>query len=243
MSDSPKGRQEGDASEKLTLGRVGSFLKSAWSKGANETKTDEKTKRLRVISCHGDSSLGLDSPCEWRRESIHSDGIYYCGLCGCGDKPKSWLNGPEDAYTKLDYPTVVCPMQMPGFTNHTPYGQETEEIAKKNQSPRKMNIEFTLFSKGIDTEHRGEVANPDAEIKIKETVVGNIEQIPHKSNKEKVNNPEIPKSGCSKCGRKAKPKKCKGCGGNNIVDPNQPPPRGVMPQERIKNNIDDVPFG
>jgi hypothetical protein len=129
-------------------------------------------------------------------------------------------------------------LQMPGFTNHTPYGQETEESAKVNQSPRKMNIEFTLFSKGIDTEHRGEVANPDAE--ITETVVGNVEQTP---NKEEVNNPEIPKQGCSKCGRKTKPKKCSGCGGDNLVDPNQPPPRGVLPEERIKNNIDEVPLG
>jgi len=51
------------------------------------------------------------APCEWRRLSDKADDVHYCGACGCGDNPKTWLDTPPnepDAYTKLDYPKVVC---------------------------------------------------------------------------------------------------------------------------------------
>ena len=222
MSDAPKGHQEGDADTKITFGKVGSFLRSAWSKGFTGKRTDDQTKYLRTVSCHGDENLNI-SPCEWRRESEHADGIYFCGRCGCGDKPKTWLNGPEGEYTKLDYPQVVCPLEMPGFSNHKPYGQEESDLAKEFVSARKMNVEFTLFGQGIDIEHRGDV---DV----------NIEQ---------VKEPELPKR-CKHCGKPTPVedaerlhRPCGTCGKKNVP----PPPPRPTPQERVNNSVDEPNMG
>jgi hypothetical protein len=42
----------------------------------------------------------------------------YCGGCGCGDRKGTWLIAEPKEYSKLDYPKVVCPLNMPGFTNY-----------------------------------------------------------------------------------------------------------------------------
>ena len=219
MSESPQGFQEGDATEKITFGKIGSFLKSAWSKGVTSKRVDDDTKYLRWVSCHGDESLGI-SPCEWRRLSEHAEGVFYCGRCGCGDSPKTWLNGPEGEYTKLDYPNVVCPLEMPGFNNHTPYGQEEKDIAKEFVTARKMNVEFTLFGKGFDVSHHGMAPEP------------NVEQ---------VKEPQKPKRGCKTCGRTAEQMEQRPCQSCNKQNPPAPPP--PLPEERIKNNIDDINLG
>ena len=225
MSDTPKGHQEGDASTKITFGKVGSFLRSSWSKGFTGKRTDDKTKYLRTVSCHGDVSLDI-SPCEWRRESEHAEGIYFCGRCGCGDKPKTWLNGPEGEYTKLDYPQVVCPLQMPGFTNHKPYGQEDSDLAKEHVSSRKMNVEFTLFGKGFDVNYSGFTD----------------------SNIEQVKEPELPKRRCKKCGKSTPiedaerlTKPCGTCGKNVVAPP--PVQQRPTPEQRVNNSVDEPNMG
>lgn len=212
--ESPKGHQEGDAKRKITFGNAKSFLKSAWSKGLSGKRVDEQTKSLRVISCHGDDSREI-SPCEWRRVSEEADNTYYCGRCGCGDSPKTWLNGEDGAYTKLDYPNVVCPLQMPGFTNYKPYGQEDSDLAKEHVSPRKMNIEFTLFSEGIDLAHREVEQTP-------EEMIG--DEVPPQPSVE----PEPEKKPCN-CGKKN--------------DSRHPEPNRPTPTERVKNSIDDINLG
>tara|TARA_B100001094_G_C17916182_1_gene663654 strand:+ start:128 stop:793 length:666 start_codon:yes stop_codon:yes gene_type:complete len=218
--DTPKGHQDGDADTKITFGKVGSFLRSTWSKGFTGKKADDNTKYLRSVSCHGDKSLDI-SPCEWRRESEKAEGIYFCGRCGCGDSPKTWLNGPEGEYTKLDYPQVVCPLEMPGFSNHKPYGQEESDLAKEFVTARKMNVEFTLFGKGIDIEHYG-------------TLDLNVEE---------VKEPELPKR-CKHCGKptpiedaEGLHRPCGTCGKKNVAQPRP------TPEQRVNNSVDEPHMG
>ena len=233
--ESKKGFQEGDADERITAGKVASFLKSAWSKGLNARRTDSETKRLRVISCHGDVELGI-APCEWRRQSEKADGVHYCGACGCGDNAKTWLDTPPnepDAYTKLDYPKVVCPLQMPGFSNYVPYGQEDDGPHKEKVGVRKQQVDLKLFENNIDSSHDADEKNPDF----------SSEDLHDTKYKE----PEKPKrTGCKSCGRGGKRSRrefleeaarrsgkklpdntsgCKKCG------------------QKKKNNVDDLPLG
>ena len=42
------------------------------------------------------------------------------GGCGCGDRQGTWLVANGNDYSKLDYPKLNCPINMPGFTNYTP---------------------------------------------------------------------------------------------------------------------------
>ena len=41
-----------------------------------------------------------------------------CGGCGCGDRKGTWLISDADEYSKLDYPSLQCPLKMPGFSNY-----------------------------------------------------------------------------------------------------------------------------
>jgi hypothetical protein len=126
------------------LNKVKSIVNSYASRGITQDKRcDSNTKRIRSISCHGDESLGI-APCSFRRIS-KEEGRYYCGECGCGDRPATWLNSktPED-YTKLDFPTVVCPLNMPGFTNYTPAIKETVARKMKYDFTRKEQIERSV---------------------------------------------------------------------------------------------------
>ena len=100
------------------LGMAKSFATSIISRGVSNKKTDEITKQLRVLSCLGDG--GELIPCEYLRESKADDGKNYCGGCGCGDRKGTWLIAEGDEYSKLDYPKLNCPLQMPGFTNYEP---------------------------------------------------------------------------------------------------------------------------
>lgn len=80
------------------------------------------------MSCFGNKSSGGElPPCEFLRKS-KTEGKFFCGGCGCGDKPLTWLNATETEYSKLDYPKVNCPLQMPGFANYTESSEE-ESIA------------------------------------------------------------------------------------------------------------------
>lgn len=109
--------------EKLT-----SFAKSMKSRGLNNKMAHEKIIRLRNLSCNGDEDS--IEPCPRRKASRKHKDRFICGACGCGDKPRNFLNG--DGYLKIYYPTVSCPLEMPGFTNGS--------RAKENEN-RKLRVE------------------------------------------------------------------------------------------------------
>lgn len=100
---------------KEKLGMAKSFAEAIISRGFSDNKVDTITKQLRVISCFGD---GDELPeCEYLRES-KTEGKHFCGGCGCGDKKMTWLIAEGNEYSKLDYPKLSCPLQMPGFSNY-----------------------------------------------------------------------------------------------------------------------------
>ena len=99
--------------EKLNMAKT--FAEAIVSRGLSNKKTDTLTKQLRVISCFGD---GVElPPCEYLRES-KTNGKHFCGGCGCGDRKSTWLDAEGEDYSKLDYPKLGCPLNMPGFTNY-----------------------------------------------------------------------------------------------------------------------------
>jgi len=127
------------------INKMKSVVEAYASRGVTQDKRcDADTKRIRSVSCHGDQSLGI-APCPFRRNSNAEEGRFYCGECGCGDRQATWLNAksPED-YTKLDFPKVVCPLQMPGFSNYTPSAEETVERRMKYDFTRKEQIERSV---------------------------------------------------------------------------------------------------
>ncbi len=103
------------------------FAASIASRGFSNKNVDLPTKQLRVLSCFGGDSI---EPCPFLKKSKCSD-YFYCGGCGCGDKPHTWLIRSEGQYSKLDYPTLNCPQKMPGFTNYDPNFYSAENKAHK----------------------------------------------------------------------------------------------------------------
>ena len=102
--------------EKMTM--VQSFASAITSRGFNNEKVTIPIKQLRVISCFGNQAQGgVLPPCEHLKKSS-TEGKFYCGGCGCGDRKGTWLLSEGDEYSKLDYPRLTCPLQMPGFVNY-----------------------------------------------------------------------------------------------------------------------------
>ena len=102
------------------MSMVKSFAGAIVSRGVNDKKTNPPTKQLRVLSCFGNSDRGGElTPCEHLKKST-TEGKHYCGGCGCGDKPHTWLMANGENYSKLDYPRLNCPLNMPGFSNYQP---------------------------------------------------------------------------------------------------------------------------
>ena len=100
------------------LGMAKSYAESLISRGLDDKKTEEPIKRLRVLSCFGNQHTGGNlPPCEHLKNS-KTEGKYYCGGCGCGDRKGTWLLSNDNNYSKLDYPKLTCPLKMPGFTNY-----------------------------------------------------------------------------------------------------------------------------
>lgn len=109
-------KPESGLRQKLTM--MQSFASAITSRGLNNEKVTKPMKQLRVLSCFGNKSQGgVLPPCEHLKES-KTDGKFYCGGCGCGDRKGTWLVGGGEEYSKLDYPRLNCPLQMPGFTNY-----------------------------------------------------------------------------------------------------------------------------
>ena len=102
------------------LGMVQSFAQAIASRGLLYNKINKPTKQLRVLSCFGNTDKGGQlPPCEYLRNSSNP-GKHFCGGCGCGDKPHTWLMAEGQEYSKLDYPKLQCPLNMPGFANYEP---------------------------------------------------------------------------------------------------------------------------
>lgn len=114
------------------------FAASLASRGLTNNKTDIPTKQLRVLSCFGGG--GLSTPCAFLKQSNVDSTKHYCGGCGCGDKPHTWLIAESTDYSKLDYPTLHCPMKMPGFSNYDP-NHKTNEIKERKEKIESMSPE------------------------------------------------------------------------------------------------------
>ena len=73
------------------LGMIASFAQAIASRGLTDKKIDTPTKQLRVLSCFGNQHIGGElPPCQHLTQS-QTPGKFYCGGCGCGDKPRTWL--------------------------------------------------------------------------------------------------------------------------------------------------------
>jgi hypothetical protein len=115
------------------LGMAKSFAQALASRGLTNKKTEPFTKKLRVLSCYGNEHIGGELPaCEHLKKS-KTEGKYYCGGCGCGDRATTWLLADAERYSKLDYPNLSCPLKMPGFTNYEASAPEDsiEPITRK----------------------------------------------------------------------------------------------------------------
>ena len=130
--------------------KVKNFTKAMASR-AVKGKASPEIVSLRVISCHGNNEI---PPCPYRGDSVVREGFHFCTACGCGDRPQTWLNHPteDDAYTKLHYPWVSCPVRNPGFGDYKPYDLETndDKEGKKEGMDRKKIIEAYLNASGIE---------------------------------------------------------------------------------------------
>ena len=119
-----------------------SFISAIASRGASNNKVNVPLKQLRVLSCFGNKDKGGQlPPCEFLRKSS-TEGKFFCGGCGCGDKPLTWLMGEGEEYSKLDYPKLNCPLHMPGFTNYKQSGPE-EAISPITRRYYVENINYT----------------------------------------------------------------------------------------------------
>jgi hypothetical protein len=95
-----------------------SFASAIASRGFGNEKVTIPMKQLRVVSCFGNKEQGgVLPPCEYLKQSS-TPGKFFCGGCGCGDRKGTWLLAQDEEYSKLDYPRLSCPLQMPGFSNY-----------------------------------------------------------------------------------------------------------------------------
>jgi len=100
------------------IAMVKNFSKAIVSRGISNDKINKPTKQLRALSCFGNLNSGGElPPCEFLKNS-QTSGKFFCGGCGCGDKPHTWLTIEGEDYSKLDYPKLSCPLKMPGFSNY-----------------------------------------------------------------------------------------------------------------------------
>ena len=106
------------------------YARSLASRRFSNRTTDNPTKQLRFLSCFGDESIGGHlGPCE-ELQSSKTEGKFYCGACGCGDRKATWLEAESEHYAKLDYPTLSCPLKMPGFSDYD--GSDAKDNIRKN---------------------------------------------------------------------------------------------------------------
>jgi len=109
---------------KKSVEMAGNFARAMASRGVKNKKIEPYTKQLRVLSCFGNQHDGGElPPCEHLKNS-KTQGKYFCGGCGCGDRKSTWLLSNNNEYSKLDYPSLSCPLKMPGFSDYSPSSPE-----------------------------------------------------------------------------------------------------------------------
>jgi len=133
------------------------------SKGFSGKRAEPEVIEVRTMSCHGLDDIGL-APCEFRGNS-ETEGRYMCLECGCGDREATWLNKlSEDEYSKLEFPNVMCPLNMPGFTNHTLTKDETpERTSHYSGFARKKKLEEYCQTMGVSLVELSVPISPDAD--------------------------------------------------------------------------------
>jgi hypothetical protein len=150
---------------KKKLSMIQSFAVALASRNMGNKKINVPTKQLRVLSCFGNEGCGGDLPqCEHLMVSEVDETKRFCGACGCGDRKATWLIQKADDYSKLDYPKVSCPINMPGFTNYVVSNPDEAEdpITRKYYIE---NMEYTEVQKvpiqiGEEPEPPAEVEEP-----------------------------------------------------------------------------------
>lgn len=122
------------------------FAASLASRGLNFKKIDKQTKQLRVLSCFGHGDI---EPCVYLKQSFFP-GKHYCSKCGCGDSNRTWLLKDSSEYSKLDYPILHCPINMPGFTNYDPnlYDVKSKERKQKIEEFDPENLQYIQITIG-----------------------------------------------------------------------------------------------
>lgn len=155
--------EETTIKKKLTM--VQSFSSAIASRGLSDKKVSKFEKQLRVLSCFGNAHTGGQlPPCEHLKKS-KTEGKYFCGGCGCGDRKQTWLLADGDEYSKLDYPKLHCPLKMPGFSNYEK-SAEDEAIAPitRRYYVENMNTE-TIEQVSVTTpEQPVEIAKNDQKV-------------------------------------------------------------------------------
>ena len=132
---------------KKKLSMIQSFAVALASRNLNNKKINQPIKQLRVLSCFGNQDSGGILPaCEHLQDSQLGEGKHICGACGCGDRKGTWLIQESDEYSKLDYPKVPCPLQMPGFSNYVVSSpdEEDEPVTRKYYIE---NMDYELVQK------------------------------------------------------------------------------------------------
>jgi len=150
-------RKQVEQSQQSKVSMVKSFASAVASRGLTNKKTTKPIKQLRVLSCFGDGKEL--PPCEYLRKSDVQDGKFYCGGCGCGDKPGTWLLSDGDEYSKLDYPRLNCPLQMPGFTNY--------EQSQPDESVEPVTRRYYIENISYDEVEKVPVSMPDMPEELK----------------------------------------------------------------------------
>ena len=144
-------KKEGGVKEKMTM--MQSFASAIASRGFNNEKVTKPIKQLRVLSCFGNQNKGgVLPPCEHLKQST-TPGKFFCGGCGCGDRKGTWLLAEGDEYSKLDYPRLSCPLNMPGFTNY--------EKSKPDEAEAPITRRFYIEQMPYKEMEKINVTNPE----------------------------------------------------------------------------------
>ncbi len=134
------------------LDKVRSYSKSQLSRLIIPTgRVPGNIKAVRKVSCNGDEET---TPCQYRRESRRYKGSHVCGACGCGENRDVFVAGDLPGFEKLDFPYVVCPASMPGFSNYLPSKYESAPDSRKvhieNRFDQAILIEERNMQKELD---------------------------------------------------------------------------------------------
>jgi hypothetical protein len=159
---------------KKGFGMAKSFAQSLASRGFSNKKTEPFTKKLRVLSCYGNQHTGGPlPPCEHLKQS-KTEGRYYCGGCGCGDRRGTWLMANDEEYSKLDYPNLSCPLNMPGFSNY--------EVSNPEESIQPITRRYFIENMDEDEiESTVTVTNPEIPEETKKALEDRKEKLDKKN--------------------------------------------------------------